>query len=217
MSTYQIRIYGTGLLVTAKKISFEQAQFWRDLNYSDLANYLYQGDEGFDDFHIPNSSKFSGYFAEEEMDLDIEWSHQTLFSDAKIDQIYGPKINKIDRIEIIKDDDKKTIFTFDNPVLEKFHLPNSPDEEVNVFLVESENNLLFFESEKGLWTYEADLEYDFKNIQDFKIIASQSSFNAEIDSIVDDVCVALIVSDTIFRLVDSDTETLGSLPMIYSD
>jgi hypothetical protein len=217
MPTYQIKVYGTGLLVTAKKISFEQAQFWRELKYSDLANYLYQGDEDFDDFHIPNSSKFSGCFAEEEMDLEIKWNHHTLFSDVKIDQIYGPKINKIDRIDILKIDDNKNLFTLDNPVLEKFHIPNSPDEEVNVFLVESENNLLFLESEKGLWTYEADLKYEIKDIQDLKIIASQSSFNAEIDSIVDDVCVALIVSDTIFRLVDSDTETLGSLPMIYSD
>ena len=79
-----------------------------------------------------------------------------------------PKINKIDRIDILKIDDNKNLFTLDNPVLEKFHIPNSPDEEVNVFLVESENNLLFLESEKGLWTYEADLKYEIKDIQDLR-------------------------------------------------
>ena len=216
MSKYQIHIYGTGLLVTAKKISFEQAQFWKELGYSELTNYLRYGDEGFADFDIPESAKFLGIFAEEEIDLQILWSHSCLFSDLSIEQIYGPKVNKIERIDLIKiDDENEIIFSLENPIFESYHLPNSPDDEVNAYLVEAENNLLFFESEKGKWTYEADIEHELKNIQDLKIVTTNCSINAEIDSIVDDVCTAIVASDHIFILVDSDTDTLGSLPMIY--
>ena len=109
MPKYQIQVHGTGLLVTAKKISFEQAQFWKELRYNDLTNYLYQGDEGFDDFPIPESAKFSGGFAEEEIDLQIEWNHSCLFSDVKFEQIYGPKVNLIDRIDLIRIDNKNEI------------------------------------------------------------------------------------------------------------
>jgi hypothetical protein len=218
MPKYQIQVHGTGLLVTAKKISFEQAQFWKELRYNDLTNYLYQGDEGFDDFPIPESAKFSGGFAEEEIDLQIEWNHSCLFSDVKFEQIYGPKVNLIDRIDLIRIDNKnEIIFSIENPILKNFHLPNSPDDEVNVFLVEAENNLLFFESEKGQWTYEADVQHELKNIEDFKIVATHCSFNEEIDSIVDDVCTAIVASGHIFMLVDSDTDTLGSMPMIYQE
>ena len=216
MPKYQIQVYGTGLLVTAKKISFEQAQFWKERGYSELTNYLYQGDQGFDDFHIPVPARFTGNFAEEEIDLHVLWNHSCLFSDIKIEQIYGPKVNKIDRIDLISVDNKnEIIFSLENPALEKFHLPSSPEDEVNVFLVTAENNLLFFESEKGQWTYEADVEYELKNIQDFKMVVTNCSFNAEIDSIIDDVCAAIVAFDQIFVLVDSETETLGSLPMIY--
>ena len=218
MPKYQIQVHGTGLLVTAKKISFEQAQFWKEQRYSDLANYLYQGDDDFDEFDIPESAKFLGSFAEEEIDLKIEWNHSCLFSDVKIEQIYGPKVNKIDRIDLIRvDKNNEIIFSLENPILENFHLPKSPDDEVNVFLAEAENNLLFFESEKGQWTYEADVQHELKDIQDLKIVATHCSFNAEIDSIVDDICTAIVTSENIFILVDSDTDTLGSLPMIYQE
>jgi hypothetical protein len=219
MSKYQIRLYGTGLLVNAKEITSKKSSFWKTRKTTELTHYLFQGDSDFNDFKIPNYAKFEGVLAEDETDLNVQWSHDTSFSKTKIVSIYGPKIDAINRIECVDLSNNNIIWAEDSPKLESYVLPDDPDEEITAFLEISKNNLLIFESEKGCWIFEC--EYDFKskivNLDQLKVVLTNCSFGDDIDPIIDSVCIGLVASNMLFILTDADTETIATFATVYID
>jgi hypothetical protein len=219
MPRYQLKVYGTGLLINARKISSEQANFWSQKNTTDLTDYVFNGDNSFDNFLVPKNAKFTGIYAEDEENLKVGWSHECPVSNNEINQIYGPKIDVISRVELL---DTKTsgkiIWAKDNPQFDDYLVPNDPDQEsINVYLDIADNNLLMFESEKGCWIYECESDKEIESIDHIKVITSNSSFGGDIDSIVDNVCVAFVAFDKLFTLFDSETENKGAFATIYID
>jgi hypothetical protein len=218
--TYQLRVYGVGLLVNAKSISSHKSKFWVDKKTTELTRYVFDGDEDFDEFNVPAEAKFKGLLAEEEQDLDIFWSHDSPLSQYKIQQIYGPKLDSIERIECVDTSNEERLLWFEEkPILEKYLSPEDPDEEVTAYLDICADNLLIFESEKGCWVYEckSEIQKPPKNSTELRVVLTNCSFGIEIDSIIDDVCVGFMTFDRFFELSEADADTLGTYATIHTE
>ena len=220
MPIYQLRIYGVGLLVNAKSISSHKSKFWVDRTTTELTRYVFNGDEDFDEFNVPAEAKFEGLLAEEEQDLDIFWSHDSPLSQTKIQQIYGPKLDSIERIECVDISSEERLLWFEEkPILEKYLSPKDPDEDVSAYLDISDDNLLIFESEKGCWVYEckSKIQKPPKNSTELRVLQTNCSFGSDIDSIIDGVCVGFVTFGHFFELADAETDTLGTYATIHTE
>jgi len=218
MAKYQIRVYGTGFLVHAKQISATKAKFWNSKKYSDLTTYLLQGDEEFEEYVVPKNAKLTGLYAENEKNLEVNWSDDNDFSHVKFQQIYGPNINAIERIELYNLDGNTLIFSKAKPKIKNRLLTDDPDsDELNIYLEISENNLLIFETEKGYWLYESEFDEKIKSLSDLELITTNCSFGDDIDPILDGICMAFVSYNNIFKLIDAETDTLRTSATVYID
>ena len=218
MPTYQLKVFGTGLLVTAKAISAKQSKFWIKKKNTDLQQYLSEGVETFRQFKVPKYAEFNGAFAEEERDLLISISDQKISRDIKLTQIYGPKIDQVDKIEFrIVGDPNYSPVIIKNPKINFDELVDEDDEQVCAFVEVSESNLLYFELEKGCWTYEFEVNRIVDDSSKIAVITTNGAFNAVIDKIFDDVCVSFVVDGSLAQLVDADTENLDSIAFVCNE
>lgn len=214
----QLRIFGIGLLVNAKAISKNQFSFWSKKKFSELVRYLSLGDENFEEFSVPENAKFRGIFAEEEFDLDVKISDEKLSTQIFFNQIYGPKIDQIKKIEVWSvGDNDSLLFTIERPQINSLFSMESVDEEINAYLVASHNNLLYIESEEGVWVHEFKALNNFETNTKIEAIATNCSFGPDIDEIIDDVCLSFIVAGNASVLVDADTENLGTIAFVNND
>jgi len=218
MSKFQLKITGIGLLVTGKSISSQQSNFWSNKSYSELSQYLNDGDDEFDEFPVPKNAKFSGILAEDETDLKIDSSDEFLKENLNLVQIYGPKLDQIKNIELWNvDDHPKLIWSKDQPQILTLPSSENDDEDICVYLKVADHNLLYLESEKGFWTFEFESSEGISENDPISAITTNCSFTENIDEILDGVCVAFVIRDCLARLVDADTENLGTLALIYDD
>jgi hypothetical protein len=218
MPTYQLKVFGTGLLVTAKAISAKQSKFWIKKKNTDLLQYLSEGVETFRQFKVPKYAEFKGAFAEEERDLLINIPDPKISRDIKLIQIYGPKINQVDKIEIrIVNDPRFSPLIIKKPKINFDELFDEDDEQVCAFVEVSESNLLYFELEEGCWTYEFEANGFVDENSKISVITTNGSFNAVIDKIFDDVCVSFVVDGSFAKLVDADTQNLDSIAFVCNE
>jgi len=218
MEKYKIVVYGSGLLVNAKKINLEKMKFWSKKKTSELTRYLFDGDDDFDNFTVPSNAKISGILAEHEEDLEIQWTHEN-FSERKIEQIYGPKLDAIERIEVFSiSGDDKLVWKEDKPSIKNYIHPDEDDEDLGVYIKIEKNNLIILESEKGHWTFECEAAFEEKMTPcEISSISTNCSFGEPLDEIIDGVCVAFLINEKIFWLIDAETETMGRFATVYKD
>jgi hypothetical protein len=217
---YKLKVFGTGLLITAKKISAQKSKFWQKKGSHELLSYLHQGNDDFENFEVPKGAQMQGILAEEEIDLTLNWSHECKFSSYKFKQVYGPKLNKIDRIEFVDTANKnKIVWSINHPEFESLTIPDEIDESVTVYFEVDNHNLIILESEKGCWTYECNYEIKkpLKSTVNLKTVLTNCSFGEELDSIMDNVCVGFVLNDNLFVLSDAETDTLGNYATICDD
>jgi hypothetical protein len=187
---------------------------------SELINYLLEGNDDFRNFKVPKTAQMLGILAEEEIDLALHWSHECEFSSYRFNQVYGPKVENIDRIECVNmANGEQTVWSTNRPQFQSFTLPNDPDEAISIYFDVEEHNLLIFELEKGCWTYECNYELNkpINSSSELKTVETNCSFGENVDSIVDGVCAGFVFDHNLFVLSAAETDNLGNHAIVYED
>ena len=219
MYHYKLVIHSLGVNASAKAIDAKKMKFWSEKSPRELTEYLFSGDDEFEDFKVPKYAKFSGTYAEDEPILGVEFSDEPVEGMELSDGIYGPLREKISHIELSRfhNSQETKIAPPDG-----FEIPNlqtsEGDEDISVGFGVAEHSLVIIVLESGEWHYEWESKNPDLGFDDIFCIASNNAFGEDIDSMIDDVICAIVVEGEQVEMGDdTETESKGMIAMLASD